>query len=132
MANETEQLAWVVLRTVNRTQAKGSTVRVVVPRDPEVVYELGPVPIEDELLSAEEYLLDRGYVAPVNIGLTRGTYTITPAGMDWLDRGFPVVPEPSETAQTVEEEPERTEQPRPAQRGSEGPREPWWRRMFGD
>jgi hypothetical protein len=33
---ETGQLAWLVLKTVNRTQAKGSTVRLVVPRDPEI------------------------------------------------------------------------------------------------
>ena len=86
---ELEQRAWVVLRTVNRTQAKGSTARIVVPRDPEVAYELAVAPTEDELLSAEEYLLDQGYVAPVDIGLTRGTYTITPAGLDWLDSGPP-------------------------------------------
>jgi hypothetical protein len=84
-----EHLAWVVLRTVNRTQAKGSTARVIVPRDPEVAYELEVVPTEDELLTAEEYLLDQGYVAPVDIGLTRGTYTITPAGLDWLESGPP-------------------------------------------
>jgi hypothetical protein len=91
-ADEAEQLAWVVLRTVNRTQAKGSTARIIVPRDPEVAYELDPVPTEDELLSAEEYLVDRGYVAPLDIGLTRGTYTITPAGLDWLDSGPPEPP----------------------------------------
>ena len=85
--DEPEQLAWVVLQTVNRTQAKGSTARIIVPRDPEVAYELDMLPTEDELLSAEEYLLDHGYVASVDIGLTRGTYTITPAGLDWLDRG---------------------------------------------
>jgi hypothetical protein len=92
LVEELEQLAWVVLWTVNRTQAKGSTARIVVPRDPEVAYELDVVPTEDELLSAEEYLLDQGYVAPVDIGLTRGTYTITPAGLDWLDSGLPRPP----------------------------------------
>ena len=91
-ADEPEQLAWVVLRAVNRTQAKGSTVRIVVPRDPEVAYELDVVPTEDELLSAEEYLLDHDFLAPVDIGLTRGTYTITPAGLDWLDKGLPESP----------------------------------------
>ena len=89
---ELEQLAWVVLWTVNQTQAKGSTARVIVPRDPEVAYELEVVPTEVELLSAEEYLLDHGYVAPVDIGLTRGAYTITPAGLDWLDSGPPDPP----------------------------------------
>ncbi len=89
---ELEHLAWVVLWTVNRTQAKGSTVRIIVPRDPQVAYELEAVPTEDELLSAEEYLLDQGYVAPADIGLTRGTYTITPAGLAWLDSGPPEPP----------------------------------------
>jgi len=92
IVDEPEQLAWVVLRTVNRTQAKGSTARIVVPCDPEVAYELDPAPTEDELLSPEEYLLDHGYVAPVDIGLTKGTYTITPAGLDWLGRGLPEPP----------------------------------------
>ena len=92
LVKDLEQLAWVVLCTVNRTQAKGSTARVIVPRDPELAYELEAAPTEDELLSAEEYLLDQGYVAPLDIGLTRGTYTITPAGLDWLDRGSPEPP----------------------------------------
>ena len=92
LVEELEQLAWLVLRTVNRTQAKGSTARVIVPRDPQVAYELEAVPSEDELLSAEEYLLEEGYVASVDIGLTRGTYTITPAGLNWLESGPPVFP----------------------------------------
>ena len=87
VVDELKQLAYIVLQTVNQTQAKGSTARIVVPRAPEVGYELDPPPTEDELLSAEEYLLDHGYVATLDIGLTRGTYTITPAGLDWLDRG---------------------------------------------
>ena len=81
-----------LLWTVNRTQAKGSTARVIVPRDPEMAYGLDRVPTENELLSVEEYLLDQGYVAPLDIGLTRGTYTITPAGLDWLDSGPPEPP----------------------------------------
>ncbi len=92
MVEGLEHLAWVVLRTVNRTQAKGSTARIVVPRDPEISYGLEEVPTEDELLTAEEYLLDQGYVAPVDIGLTRGSYTITPAGLDRLDSGPPEPP----------------------------------------
>ena len=92
LVEELEQLAWVVLWTVNRTQAKGSTVRIIVPRDPEISYGLEAVPTEDELLSAEEYLLDQGYVAPADIGLTRGAYTITPAGLAWLDSGPPEPP----------------------------------------
>ena len=88
-ADEPDHLAWIVLQTVNLKQAKGSTARIVVPRDPEVAHNLEVLPTEDELLSAEEYLLEHGYVATVDVGLTRGTYTITPAGLDWLDRGRP-------------------------------------------
>ena len=56
MVNEPERLAWVLLHPVNRTQAKGIALRVVVPRDREMAYELDPAPTEDELPSAEEYL----------------------------------------------------------------------------
>jgi hypothetical protein len=92
LVEELEHLAWDVLSTVNLTQAKGSTARIVVPRDPEILYGLEEVPTEDELLTAEEYLLDQGYLAPIDIGLTRGSYTITPAGLDWLDSGPPEPP----------------------------------------
>ena len=34
--NETELLAWALLRAANRTQARDTTVRLVVPRAPEV------------------------------------------------------------------------------------------------
>jgi hypothetical protein len=97
---------------VNRIQARGSTVRLVVSRDREVIRELGPISGKDELLSAEENLQDHGYVTLANIQLTRGTYTI--ALRDWLDGGLP---EPSEAAQLFMEEPER--EPRPATRGAQ-------------
>jgi hypothetical protein len=87
------EFAQVVLRVANRVQARGSTVRLVVPRAPEVAYELGVDPEENRFLEAEECLLEWGYVAPVDIGLTRGAYTITPAGLRWLERG-PAVPSP--------------------------------------
>jgi hypothetical protein len=87
----TEELAWVVLRAANRVQARGTTVRLVVPRAPEVSYELGANLGEDRLLSAEKHLLERGYIVPVDVGLTRGSYTITPTGFRWLQRG-PFVP----------------------------------------
>jgi hypothetical protein len=89
MADETRRLAWIVLQTVNRIQAKGSSVRLVVPRAPEVTYELEPPLSEAELLAVEEYLLQRGYVTPANIGLRWGTYTITPAGFYFLEGGLP-------------------------------------------
>ena len=89
---EAEELAWVVLRVANRTQARGSTVRLVVPRAPEVAYELGVDPDENRFLAAEEHLLQWGYVAPADISLTKASYyTITPAGLRWLERG-PVTP----------------------------------------
>ena len=89
MADETRRLAWVVLQTANRTQAKGSSVRLVVPRAPEVTYELEPPLSEADLLAVEKYLLERGYVAPANIGLRWGTYTISPAGFYFLEEGLP-------------------------------------------
>jgi hypothetical protein len=90
--DEAERLAWLVLQTVNRMQARNSTVRLVVPCDPEVANELGRQlgvgPSDEDLLSAEAHLLEHGYVTPVDIALSWGTYTITPAGMGWLERGF--------------------------------------------
>ena len=79
--NQTEQLAWVVLRAANRTQAKGSTARLVVPRAPEVADELGRELTDAQFRSVEEYLLDHGYVADADIGLTWSAYTVTPAGL---------------------------------------------------
>ena len=100
MSDESEYFAWVVLRAANRMQAKGSTARIIVPRDPAVVFEvtqeLSLDPSDDDLLSAEEYLLECGYIVPVYIGLTRGSYSVTPVGLDWLGRSFlspPKVPE---------------------------------------
>jgi hypothetical protein len=89
VADETELLAWLVLQTANRTQAKGSTARLIVPRAPEVAEELGMELADDLIVAAEEYLLNRGYVAPANIGLSWGTYTVTPAGFSWLEKSSP-------------------------------------------
>jgi hypothetical protein len=88
MSLDTGQLAYLVLEAANRTQGKGTTVRLVVPRAPEVANELDPTLAEHELLAAEEYLLERGHIAPANIGLTWGTYTLTQAGLEWLEGGF--------------------------------------------
>jgi hypothetical protein len=55
-----EQLAWVVLRAANRSQAKSSTARLIVPRAPEVAEELGMDLTDAQFLSVEEYLLDHG------------------------------------------------------------------------
>jgi DNA-binding PadR family transcriptional regulator len=85
VANETELLAREVLRAANQTQAKGSTVRLVVPSAPEVAYEVDVELPEARLQEIEEHLRDHGYIEPVDIGLTRGTYTITPTGLEYLD-----------------------------------------------
>ena len=155
--NETELLAGTVLRAVNLVQAKGSTVRLVVPRAPEVTFEVGMELPEARILEVEEYLLDCGYIEPVDIGLTGGTYTITPAGLEWLDMGasepleaFRVeVTGPSEWAEpcpatkdTREDIVKRPQEriPRRLQRElnkarkqlEEGSKERgWWRRAFG-
>jgi hypothetical protein len=103
VADETRRLAWIVLQTANRTQAKGSSVRLVVPRAPEVTDELEPPLSEAELLAVEEYLLERGYVAPVDIvGLRWGTYTITPVGFYFLEGGLP---EPQDRLRELAEKP---------------------------
>jgi DNA-binding PadR family transcriptional regulator len=83
---------------------------------------------DQELLVAEEYLERHGYLARADITLTRGTYTMTPAGLKWLERGSP---QPLEVAETIAERSEKSE-PKPAAGGAqEGARRPWWRRMFG-
>jgi hypothetical protein len=87
-----EQAAWLVLQAVNRGHAKGSTVRLVAPRDPDIVEELGGElgsgPTDEELLSAEDYLLEHGYIALTGLGVTRNVYTVTLAGLDWLEAGL--------------------------------------------
>jgi hypothetical protein len=129
LVNETELLAWAVLRAANRTQARGTTIRLVVPHAPEVVRDLGVEDVaEGRLLAVEEWLLNRGYLALANLGHAWGTYTITPAGLSWL-RGE--MPEPLEIPQSTQTGHERAE-PRSAAGGAqEGAERPWWRRMFG-
>jgi hypothetical protein len=116
MRLETQQFAWLLLATVDRMQGKGTTVRLVVPSDPEVTRQLDPTLAEHELLAAEEYLLEWGYIAPANPGLMRSAYTITPAGLSWIEEGFPW---PTEALQTPATGRERAE-----------PRSQW-RRVFG-
>ena len=87
MGDEMEKLAWVVLRASNRRQAKSSTARLIVPRAPEVAEELGMDLTDTQFVSVEEYLQKHGYVVPADIGLTWGTYTLTPAGLRWLEAG---------------------------------------------
>jgi len=130
-ANETELLAWSVLRAANRTQARDTTVRLVVPRAPEVAHDLDVEVAEERLLTAEEWLVERGYLATANVGLTRGTYTITSAGLDWIREGMP---EPLEASQKKATE-DAPGAPRPlsgaaADAPAASERVPWWSRVF--
>jgi hypothetical protein len=138
-----KNLPWLVLRAANRTQARGSTVRLIVPRAPKVAEELGMELTDARLLSVEEHLQAHGYVEPANIGLTWGTYTITPAGLRWLEEA-PSEPQepPTEAPESVVEEsgaspetpverPEGEEVWLDAASPQEDAERPWWRRMFG-
>jgi hypothetical protein len=87
VGDEIEQLAWVVLRAANRRQAKSSTARLIVPRAPEVAEDLGMDLTDAQFVSVEEYLQEHGYIVPADIALTWGTYTLTPAGLRWLEAG---------------------------------------------
>jgi hypothetical protein len=88
---QAEEIAWVVLRAANRKQARGSTARLVVPSVLEVAQEIVAKLGYDRLLAAEDFLLERGYIVPSDTSLSRGAYTITPAGMKWLER-MPTTP----------------------------------------
>jgi hypothetical protein len=88
---QAEEIAWVVLRAANRKQARGSTARLVVPSVLEVAQEIVAKLGYDRLLAAEDFLLERAYIAPSGTSLSRGAYTITPAGMKWLER-MPTTP----------------------------------------
>jgi hypothetical protein len=93
-----------------------------------LVDKLGIPLTDDELSSAEEYLDDRGYVVLADIRPTRGACTITPAGLEWLERGLP---EPREAPETAADESWRGADVPPASGDAQGRSEqPWWRRMF--
>jgi hypothetical protein len=88
---QAEEIAWVVLRAANRKQARGSTARLVVPSVLEIAQEIVAKLGYDRLLAAEDFLLERGYVVLSDTSLSRGAYTIMPAGMKWLER-MPATP----------------------------------------
>ena len=50
LANETELLAWAVLRAANGPQAKGTTVRLDVTHAPEVTHDLDMEVAEERLV----------------------------------------------------------------------------------
>ena len=139
-----KNLPWLVLRATNRTQARGSTVRLIVLRTSEVAEELGMDLTDTRLLSVEEYLQERGYVESANILSTWGTYTITPAGLRWLEEApseppeqpteapESVVEEPGEPHQNLSRRPEREEVRLDAASPQEATeRRSWWQWMFG-
>ncbi len=70
--------------------------------------QLNPTLVEHELLAAEAYLLEQGYLAPTNLDLTWGTYTITPAGLEWLKEGLPDKEAAFDSALRAELEEERS------------------------
>ena len=143
VSDEIARLAYVVLRTVNRMQAKGSTVRIVSPRDPEVAHELGLDTDEGVILTAVDYLLEQGYVVPAGIDLQVGAYTIAPAGLEWLEAGASGPPQaprvkaigPSEgTEAPVGRIPRRFQRElieARKRRDQELIGSPWWHRWFG-
>ncbi len=143
VSDEIGRLAYVVLWTLNRMQAKGSTVRIVVPRDPEVAYELGVGTDEDVIMTAVGYLLEQGYVVPAGIDLQVGAYTIAPAGLEWLEAGASGLPQtprekaigPSEgTEAPVGRIPRRFQRElieARKRRDQELIGRPWWHRWFG-
>ena len=148
VANVSEALALIVLRAANRTQAKGTTVRLVILRAPEVAHEVGVELTEAELWEVEEYLHHHGYLEPVDMGLTSRTYTITPAGLEWVNtvgapgpleaplEGAGPRPDAGDTREDIEVR-QRGRVPRRLQRGLDearkqlGEERPWWRRVFG-
>jgi hypothetical protein len=152
VGNQTEQLAWVVLRATDRTQSRGSSDRLVVPRAPEVADEIGTQLTDLQFSSVEEYLEAQGYITPGNLRLTWGAYTaysITPAGLGWLEEGpFDEVmafesavrtelieralsEEPSRTPEHAAEVPEGTDSRSSAGGPQLGAERPWWRRALG-
>ena len=133
---ETERLAWVVLRAANRTQARGSTARLVVPRAPEVADEMGMDLTDVQFVSVEEYLEDRAYIAPADLRLIWDAFTITPAGLKWLEASLYNREDAAfEAALRAEVEEVRGQLERGqlelevVERGKRAPR--WWRRAFG-
>jgi hypothetical protein len=133
-----KNLPWLVLRAANQTQAKGSTVRLIVPRAPEVAEELGMELTDERLLAVQEHLQQHGYVEPANIGLTWGAYTITQAGLRWLEEAQSELSEsPTVATESDAAKPERVEareSPEMSlQEAGGGPHQrtpserPWWR-----
>ena len=75
-----------MLETVNRFQAKGSTVRIVVPRSLEVARKLGfDDPDTGAILVAQDWLEYHRYISRIDLGLSVETFTITSESLDWME-----------------------------------------------
>jgi hypothetical protein len=91
MRNGIEELARKMLKAAYRRRMTDFEVPdVVAPRDTEVVGELGyDDPNTEELWATERWLEDQEYIKPAPIGPRGGTmpgfYTITPAGMAFME-----------------------------------------------
>ena len=101
VSDEIGRLAYVVLWMLNRMQAKGSTVRIVVPRDPEVAYELGVDTDEDVIMTAVGFCWSRA-TSSLPASTSRGEPTPSRplgwSGSSWVRRGHhhkPLVRSPS-------------------------------------
>ncbi len=124
-----KNLPWLFLRAANRTQARGSTVRLIVPRAPEVADELGMELTDERLLAVQEHLQRHGYIEPASISLAWGAYTITPAGLRWLEEAKSELQEPpTDAPESMVNDRAGSEE---TQTGTPSPQtateRPWWR-----
>jgi hypothetical protein len=95
--------AALLLRAMAQEQAEEGTERIS-PRHPNVARRLGLEPGSPELAIGERYLVEQGYISPVQPSKEGGPFVITEVG--WEDLGY--------------------------QHSTEGwRRRPWWRRMLG-
>ena len=75
-----------MLEALNRLQARGSRVRIVVPRGPEAARELGlDDPDAGAIPVARDWLEYRRHITRADIGLSVETFTITPEGLGWIE-----------------------------------------------
>jgi hypothetical protein len=81
-----KRFAWELLGILNRLQARGSLVRIVVPRDLEVARELGfDDPDTGAVLVAQDWLEYHRFISRTDIGLSVETFTIMPEGLAWIE-----------------------------------------------
>ena len=98
-----KMFAALLLRAMAQEQAENGT-ELLYPRHPSVARRLGLEPDRPELVIAERYLEDQGYIRPSSPDNKGGSFTITEAG--WEELGY-----------------------QPTAEGWR--RRPWWKRMLG-